>query len=61
MPEKIDEADYTRRGTLKVEQPVELPAVVDVFVAGGDRPAPRRRCAARSSGSRAWSSTTTTS
>src|SRR5262245_8022034 len=35
MPEKIDEADYTRRGTLKVEQPVELPAVVDVFVAGG--------------------------
>ena len=35
MPEKIDEADYTRRGTLKVEQPVELPEIVDVFVAGG--------------------------
>ncbi|MCC6764927.1 MAG: FAD-dependent oxidoreductase [Deltaproteobacteria bacterium] len=35
MPDKIDEADYTRRGTLKVDQPVALPEVVDVFVAGG--------------------------
>ncbi len=35
MPEKIAEQDYTRRGTLKVEQPSELPAIVDVLVAGG--------------------------
>ena len=35
MPDKTAEQDYTRRGTLKVEQPVELPAVVDVLVAGG--------------------------
>lgn len=35
MPDKIDEADYTRRGTLKVGQPAELPDVLDVLVAGG--------------------------
>jgi hypothetical protein len=35
MPDKIDEADYTRRGTLKVEQAAELPPVLDVLVAGG--------------------------
>ncbi|MEO6029119.1 MAG: FAD-dependent oxidoreductase [Candidatus Binatia bacterium] len=34
-PGKIEEADYTRRGTLKVEQAVELPPVLDVIVAGG--------------------------
>lgn len=35
MPDKINEADYTRRGTLKVDQPVALPEVLDVLVAGG--------------------------
>jgi thioredoxin reductase/pSer/pThr/pTyr-binding forkhead associated (FHA) protein/ferredoxin len=35
MAEKIVEEDYTRRGTLKVEQPAELPAILDVLVAGG--------------------------
>ena len=35
MSDKIDEADYTRRGSLKVAQPAELPAVLDVLVAGG--------------------------
>ncbi|MCC6849515.1 MAG: NAD(P)-binding domain-containing protein [Deltaproteobacteria bacterium] len=35
MSDKIDEADYTRRGTLKVDQPAAVPDVVDVFVAGG--------------------------
>jgi thioredoxin reductase/pSer/pThr/pTyr-binding forkhead associated (FHA) protein/ferredoxin len=35
MPDKIDEADYTRRGTLKVEKPAALPPVLDVLVAGG--------------------------
>ncbi len=35
MAEKIVEEDYTRRGTLKVEQPAELPPILDVLVAGG--------------------------